>query len=172
MLEEGGIPLLTDRIRRADEDNPEGYYEFERVKKLPEGDFSWLSSAQGKAVKIIAALLPYLPDGYRYQMLFIQREIAETIASQKKMLLHRGEDPDAIGEIELARLYKKHLSKISLWFEKHPQYPLLSVNYNEIMSNPTPSLERIVEFLPFDLNLEKMRAVINPKLYRQRLSKD
>jgi hypothetical protein len=42
MLEAGGLPPLTDNLRIADDDNPKGYYEFERVKKMPDGDISWL----------------------------------------------------------------------------------------------------------------------------------
>ena len=33
VLEQGGVPILADGIRVANEDNPKGYYEFERVKK-------------------------------------------------------------------------------------------------------------------------------------------
>ena len=40
MLEAGGVPVLVDHVRTADEDNPEGYYEFERVKKI-EQDSAW-----------------------------------------------------------------------------------------------------------------------------------
>ena len=66
MLEAGGLQLLTDSLRIADQDNPKGYYEFERVKALPDGDVEWLPAAQGKALKVIAALVPYLPDTYTY----------------------------------------------------------------------------------------------------------
>ena len=38
MLEAGGVDVLVDNIRKPNEDNPRGYYEFERVKKLREGD--------------------------------------------------------------------------------------------------------------------------------------
>ena len=34
MLEAGGVPVLTDGLRAADDDNPKGYYEFELVKTL------------------------------------------------------------------------------------------------------------------------------------------
>jgi hypothetical protein len=34
MLEAGGLEPLTDNIRIADEDNPKGYFEFERVKQI------------------------------------------------------------------------------------------------------------------------------------------
>src|SRR5664280_1015208 len=63
MLEAGGMTVLTDNIRTADHDNPKGYYEFERVKKMPEGDFEWLEDTKGKAVKVIAVFcLLYTSD--------------------------------------------------------------------------------------------------------------
>ena len=31
MLEAGGLTIMTDGVREADEDNPRGYYELERV---------------------------------------------------------------------------------------------------------------------------------------------
>ena len=38
MLDAGGIAPIIDNVRAADEDNPKGYYEFERVKALDKGD--------------------------------------------------------------------------------------------------------------------------------------
>ena len=49
MLADGGLPSLTDKIRNADEDNPNGYYEFEPVKQLADGGHAWLAAADGKA---------------------------------------------------------------------------------------------------------------------------
>ena len=72
MLEAGGIELLIDRVRVADADNPKGYYEFERVKQI-ETDQAWLPEAQGKAVKMISALLRHLPADCRYRIIFMER---------------------------------------------------------------------------------------------------
>jgi hypothetical protein len=44
MLEAGGVPVLIDNIRKADMYSPNGYYEFEPVKRLGK-DASWLSTA-------------------------------------------------------------------------------------------------------------------------------
>ena len=77
MLAAGGIPILTDQQRRADEDNPQGYYEFERVKRLEKGDTGWLAGSQGKAVKVISALLPFLPPNYSYRVIFMERPLAK-----------------------------------------------------------------------------------------------
>jgi len=46
----------------------------------------------------------------------------------------------------------------------------LDVNYNNLMENPDPILQNIKEFLNKDLDLEKMKSVINPKLYINRIS--
>ena len=55
MLSEGGLELVTDGIRTADDNNPKGYYELETVKELGKAtDFSWLHDARGKAIKIIS----------------------------------------------------------------------------------------------------------------------
>ena len=45
MLQAGGLELLTDEIRTADEDNPRGYFELERVKQLKE-EHDWLDEAR------------------------------------------------------------------------------------------------------------------------------
>src|SRR5574340_1442392 len=64
MLAAGGMTVLEDNIRTADLDNPKGYFEFERVKNLPDGDTGWLNDAVGKVVKIVAFFIPYLPNTY------------------------------------------------------------------------------------------------------------
>ena len=107
MMELAGIPPLTDHQRSADNDNPRGYYEFERVKKLRQGDKDWLPQAQGKVVKIISALLAYLPPDYSYQVLFMQRSLPEILASQRKMLVNRGEDAEKIKDDEIAQSFQE-----------------------------------------------------------------
>ena len=76
MLEAGGVPVLTDEKREADEDNLQGYYEDERVKQLRE-DASWITEAEGKAVKVISYLLRHLPCGHSYKVIFMERRIPE-----------------------------------------------------------------------------------------------
>src|SRR5215207_9218271 len=68
MLAEGGLPVLTDELRGADDDNPQGYLELEVVRQLKEGNVRWLENAQGKAVKVISSLLDYLPREYPYKI--------------------------------------------------------------------------------------------------------
>ena len=169
MLEVGGIPPLTDRIRTADDDNPKGYYEFERAKKLKEGDFAWLPDAEGKAVKVISALLSYLPAEYQYKVIFMQRALPEVLASQRKMLVNRDEDPDRVSDEELARLFEKHLAEVTSWLDTQHNVSTHYLSYNELVADPAPHIQGLDRFLPGLLDTTKMEAVIDPALYRQRV---
>jgi hypothetical protein len=168
MLEAGGIPPLTDEIREADTDNPKGYYEFERVKKLDEGDTAWLEEAQGKAVKVISALLKYLPQGYTYKMIFMRRNMEEILASQRQMLIRRGESTDATSDEELTELFAKHLAQVQAWVDEQPNVDVLYVSYNEAMENPLQQVVRVNQFLGDTLDVDNMVAVVDQVLYRQR----
>jgi hypothetical protein len=168
MLEAGGLAPLTDNIRTADEDNPKGYYEFERVKQLPKGDVAWLPDAQGKVVKVIAALLPHLPGGYHYRVIFMQRAMPEVLASQRQMLIRRGEDPDKIPDDVIAKLFEKHLKQVNEWVSQQPNVERLDVNYNALLKNPQPFIDQIDTFLNHRLDTAKMAVVVDPALHRQR----
>jgi hypothetical protein len=168
MLEQGGVAVVQDGIRTANADNPKGYYEFERVKKLPEGDTAWLDDAQGKVVKVIAALLMHLPDTYTYKVLLMRRQMDEILASQKRMLVRRGEDPDAVDDAELARLFEKHLAQVYAWMDRQPNLTYLDVDYNVMLSDPVPALQRVTTFLAQPLPVDAMASVVDPDLYRQR----
>jgi hypothetical protein len=168
VLEAGGLPPLTDNIRAADEDNPKGYYEFERVKQLPKGDVAWLPDAQGKVVKVIAALLPQLPGGYHYRVIFMQRAMPEVLASQRQMLIRRGEDPNKIPDEVLAKLFEKHLRQVDEWISQQPHVERLDVNYNEMLKDPQPFIDQVDAFLRNQLDKTRMAAVIDPSLHRQR----
>ncbi|MBO7435268.1 sulfotransferase domain-containing protein [bacterium] len=168
MLEAGGIPPLQDNIRTADEDNPKGYYEFERVKKLPK-DTAWLPEAKGKAVKIIALLLTKLPlKGYRYKVLFMRRDIEEILASQKRMLVRRGEATDKVSDEEMITTYHRHLSEVLSFLDANPCFTVFFVNYNDLMRDPADWIPRINVFVGGKLDEEAMKAVVDPNLYRNR----
>jgi hypothetical protein len=168
MLEAGGMQVLTDSIRTADMDNPKGYYEFERVKALPDGDFEWLPEARGKAVKVIAALVPYLPSNFKYRIIFMRRSMPEVLASQRKMLINRGEDPGKINDEMITNIYEKHLKQVDAWMTKQTHLQRIEVNYNEMVVSPEQYITRVNAFLGGILDVQNMHNVIDPTLYRQR----
>ena len=170
MLEAGGIPVLTDHEREADEDNPKGYFEFERVKKLKEGDVAWLQDSKGKVVKVIAALLKSLPPEYDYDVIFMRRTMPEILASQKQMLIRRGEDPNKVKDEEIAKLFEKHLSDVIGWAKKQKNIRAIEVDYNAVLGNPAPIIKKINNFFGNQLDAEMMASMVDPDLYRQRKS--
>ena len=167
MLDAGGIPPITDGLRTADDDNRKGYYEFERVKKIKE-DNAWLDDARGKAVKIISQLLLGLPETHRYTVLFMQRKMAELLASQRQMLIRRGADKRDVSDEEMGRLLSVHVEQVRKWIAGRPNVDCLFVDYNETLADAGPVIERINEFLGGELDVAAMKAVVDQSLYRQR----
>ncbi len=169
MLEVGGMTPLIDRIRTADEDNPQGYYEFEPVKQIEE-DQSWLREARGHVVKMVSALLRHLPAEYGYKVVFMLRAMPEVLASQHKMLVHRGEPAGKVDDATMAAMFEKHLETVKDWLASQPNVDVLYVNYNEVLADPVEHAERVNRFLGGDLNIEAMVEVVDPDLYRNRQS--
>ena len=167
MLQAGGLEIVTDEIRSADDDNPNGYFEFERVKQMTSGDRAWLDEAGGKVVKVISALLEHLPSERSYKVIFMEREIKEVLASQKKMLDHR-QETSTISDEEMADQYRAHLKAVKPWLARQPHMEVLYVGYNAMMSDPEPYSKRVIEFLGLPLDAAKMLAVPNARLYRNR----
>jgi hypothetical protein len=169
MLEAGGVPIVTDGIRTADESNPKGYYEFERVKELDKnGDTAWLGEARGKAVKIISFLLTYLPDTYDYHVVFMNRDVDEVLASQNKMLTARGEAADTADDAKMREVYGKHLEKVGRFLRNRKCFTTLQLRYRDVVDNPAAEARRLNEFLGGRLNVEQMAAVADRELYRNR----
>jgi len=168
MLEAGELEILTDNLREPDANNPKGYYEFERVKKLKDGDLGWLPDAIGKVVKIVTGLITFLPAEYNYKVIFMERELEEVLASQKKMLGRLGKGDDNIPDDKMAQIYQGHLKQVKTWISSQPNMEVLYVNYNTMVSDPTESLHKVNAFLGGDMNLEIMANVVDKGLYRER----
>lgn len=167
ILSEGGLLPVTDALRTADEDNPEGYYELESVKQMAAGNVEWLSDANGKVVKVISALLEFLPAQYTYKVIFMEREIKEILASQRKMLARRNKE-STVNDAEMEAQFRKHLAVVKPWLARQPNMDVMYVSYNALMSHPEPLCKRVVEFTGMPLNLERMLSVPNGELYRNR----
>ncbi|NWG07499.1 MAG: sulfotransferase [Chloroflexi bacterium] len=168
MLEAGGLPILTDNLREADANNPKGYYEFERVKQMKDGDLAWLPEAVGKVVKIVTGLITYLPSEYKYKVIFMRRDLNEILSSQKKMLGRLGREDDNIPDDKMAKVYEEHLKQVRGWLVRQPNIEVLYVNYNTMIADPTESLQKINEFLGGGMDVQVMAGVVDKELYRER----
>jgi hypothetical protein len=169
MLEAGGVEILTDSVREADEDNPKGYFEFEPVKELAQDrSKSWLEDAPGKAIKVISELLTELPSGFRFKLIFMNRNLEEVIASQNKMLVRRGEPPDAGDDEKMTLLFERHLGKVNRWIDRQSQFEVIFLDYKRVLEDPAGQAEKIKAFLLRELDVTKMARVVDRELYRNR----
>jgi len=167
MLAAGGVPVVTDRVRSADDDNPHGYFEDERVKGFGDGDTSWVESARGSAIKVITHLIRQLPTHHRYRVILVHRDLDEVLASQNKMLDRRGE-PNPIEDPRAKELYERHLLGTRVWLASAPHIDLLELRYADVVRDPASAADRILAFLGLPLDRDRMVGAVDPSLYRNR----
>ena len=170
ILGAAGLEIGTDRQRSADEDNPRGYFELERIKDLDRApDKAWLREYKGKVVKIISFLLKDLPDDLYYQTIFMCRDLGEVVASQNKMLVRRGEAAGSDADDERAiGLYRQHLRKVELLLAERANFARLDVDHRAVLADPRTEARRVGRFLGRALDVEKMAAAVDERLYRNR----
>lgn len=166
-LEAGGCPMLIDGMREANEDNPNGYYEFERVKSLPD-DTEWVPQGRGHVVKVIYKLVYELPANEQYRVIFMQRDVEEVVASQEKMLVRSGQDPADVPRDVIANLFQSDVMSFRSWVATKPYIQMHVVDYGNFIAQPLAEATQIADFLDRPLNTGAMAAVVDPKLYRNR----
>lgn len=166
MLDAGGVSLVEDSIRTADEDNPKGYYEDERVKDLARmSDKSWLREARGKGIKIISHLLRELPSDNNYKVLFIRRNLDEVLASQAKMLVRRGEE-SGTDDGTMRELFEGDLWRARYLLKRGAHFEWIELEHRAFLDDPKGQAKRIRDFLSMDLDIGAMAAVVDRSLHR------
>lgn len=166
MLAAGGLAPLKDELRQADDDNPRGYWEDDRVKRLRE-DNSWMGEACGKVVKVISVLLPHLPSQYQYRIIFMERALPEILASQRKMLENSGQQ-SAAPDDKMSVFYSQHLEKIRGWLTAQANIDVEFLSFSEAVRAPQKAAEDIAVFLDRPLDIANMVSVVDAALYRKR----
>jgi tetratricopeptide (TPR) repeat protein len=167
MLAAGGLTPLTDAIRQPDEDNPRGYFEFEPVKRIGR-DRDWLKDACGKVVKIVAPLLPSLPREIPCRVVFVDRNLDEILASQRRMLIRRGvslEDSPARTE-RLKAEYGRAVIQANKYLKGRPGTHVLRLHRDSILRDPPAAAAAINDFLGGRLDTAAMAAAVDPSLHR------
>lgn len=167
MLQAGGVEILADDHRPPDADNPRGYFEYEPVKTLKRDNF-WVSQAEGKAVKVMAPLLPYLPRHLRYKVIFMKRDPDEVLASQGALLRRLVREGSKAGNPTLKSIVARQLAETARWLATQPHFKVITIEYREAFSNPEATARRVADFLGLPLDVGRMVTVIDPALYRQR----
>ena len=108
-----------------------------------------------------------LPEDNNYRILFMRRDLQEVLASQRKMLVRRGEDHDVDDEQMLA-LYQSHLDKVEFLLRYRRHLDPMYVDYRSVIDNPREHADRISHFLGGSLDVDRMAGVVDERLYRNR----
>ncbi len=164
MLGAGGVEPLTDDARAADASNPRGYYEYAAVKSIAH-DHAWIGQARGRAVKIVAPLLPRLPLGHRYRIIFMERDLRDVIQSQHTMLERLGRRGAEIGAEKLAATYLRQIEAVRELLTHHEStIEVMSVDYARALENPRDVAKQLDGFLGGGHDRAAMAAAIDPTL--------
>ena len=167
VLRAGGIEPLTDAKRAADEDNPEGYWEWDDIKKLPKNP-RLIEQAEGKVVKVISALLPNLPGKHRYTIIYMVRPTEQVVDSQWAMLARTGSQPKSEKK-HLIEVQEHHSRQIREVLKKSERVTLLEVSYPDLVAGPEPVIARLAELLPGRFTPgPAVTACVKPRLFRNR----
>lgn len=166
MLVAGGMSALTDQVRRPDEDNPRGYYEWEAIKGLRKHP-ELILRAEGMVVKVVSELLTSLPVGPAYQVIFMERPLPEVLQSQQAMLRRRGRMNEVHGE-EMAQAFREHLMEVREWLESRQDVAVCRIGYRRLLAKPIAHAAEIAAFLGIPLALGAMVSQVDNQLYRNR----
>ncbi len=169
MLAAGPLPILSDGKREADSDNPRGYHELEAATRLRQ-DREWIREAKGKAVKIVAQLLPFLPPDLPYRVVFMERDPKEVLQSQKAMLERLGRDRAKLSDEQLEQTFRQQLKQVGIWLARQPNIRTLFVAHRDAIAGPQAVAAKVNQFLGGQLDTQAMAAVVDGSLYRQRAS--
>lgn len=168
MLRAGGIPVLADDERKPDADNPAGYLEYAPVLRTAR-DASWATSAPGKAVKVIYALLRHLPPAFAYRVVWMRRDLDEVIASQDAMLARRGmAREDGLAGERLAAVFAAQRAETEAWLALQPSFQLLALDYAAVIADPPLAARAVDVFLGGGLEVSAMAGVVDASLRHQR----
>ncbi len=167
MLAAGGLPVLSDGVRAADEDNPRGYFEWERIRTLPR-DPGCIAEAEGKVVKVISSLLRFLPPNRNYKIIFVRRSLPEVAASQSVMITRRQTSAPAVDRNAMIAALTAHLKEVTAWLDGQAHLSVLWIDHAKLLSDAQGQAQIIADFLAIPtMDAGAMAAQVVPSLHRQ-----
>ena len=166
MLAAAGLEIYTDNHRKPDENNPKGYFEADAAKGLAT-DNAWVKGCRGKVVKIVAPVVPFLPQQERYRMVFMQRDINEIVASQNRMLERLEKQGGDIEDKQLQEIFLKQAFAAAQLVVSHGNL-FLPVSYSGAIEAPEKVARQVAEFLDLELDISAMVAAVDSSLHREK----
>ncbi len=170
MLQAGGVEVVSDHTRSSDLNNPQGYLEDERVKRLGI-DAEWMPEARGKCVKVVSQLLRYLPATERYRIIRMQRPLTEVVVSQRVMMGQHKQDIMRNFPFQHAANLQREEEQMTVWLSHQPNVSCMEVAYHDCLQKPEEVMSEVAAFLGENIDVHKAAEKVDLKLYRNILGK-
>jgi len=180
MLDMGGVEVVVDEMRDADQFNPYGYYEHQTImdfnRKNPKPySLNFLEGVKGKAIKVYAGLLQLLPKAanLHYKVLFVERDIFEVWTSRRKMnpqIEQKGNDKIIFFAIRQRENLKRVIENVKFWTNTREDVETLWLNYATVIEKPEQEAKRIRQFLNdmYRIDLNAMTKAVDPNSYNEK----
>jgi hypothetical protein len=95
------------------------------------------------------------------------RDLREVVTSQN-IMLERLKQPNPIGDEQAIRHCERHLESVRRLTSVRSNFEMLEVPYAEVVQSPVVWSQRMAAFVGRKLDVQRMAAVVNGSLYRNR----
>jgi hypothetical protein len=119
-------------------------------------------------VKVISSLIEHLPADNNYRVILMRRDLDEVLASQRAMLIRRGETADGDNDSALKSAYERHLRNLRHLLRTGSCFAVMEVDYAQVIADPAAAAARVNAFVGGRLDAARMATAVDPKLYRNR----
>ena len=172
MLAAGGLDVVSDAVREANDSNPKGYHEDERVKGLKSNaDKSWLNDCRGQAIKIVMPIISGVPPELPQKIIFMERPAEEVVRSQRAMLKRDGKVGSTTEDDRMSAIYADYLKDFNKSASQNDNIEVLPVRYHEVLKDPEAVAREVAAFAMQQADIKAMVKAVDPKLYRTKPSK-
>jgi len=166
ILNAAGIPMEYNNERPPDKHNPNGYFELfggKIINKLINGDIN-INLYKGKFIKITSYGLKYIPKDFKYKIIYMKRNVEEILDSMEIMTGAKDQN-----RRETKELLMKLQNEIEDILDENNNINYITINYNQLLSDPSKTLYDICKFLGIpDGNVKRMAMAIDQTLYKER----
>lgn len=171
LLRAGGIKLVTDEKRTADEHNAAGYFEHESIKEW-QWDARWIEDQRGRAMKVVFPLLRLapLPAGPKL-IVVMRRGVHSILQSQRRMASVEG----APLQWQEHDLWEQEYVKHERWWGMEPQAEVVELVYEELLDAAergeaigelATALKTLSKYCIKSVDISLLKAVVNKDLRR------
>ena len=165
MLKMGGIPALDDGIRQADRHNPRGYFEHAAPGSLLASE-NFQTRLIGSAIKITFPEILNVRFFVPTRIVFLCRDLRETLCSQKRML-EIADEPSPADFDFWSQFIQTGLAYLCSGGDR---IRLFKLPHRMIIENPATASTQLSIFLDGTPNPAAMTSAVDSQLYRTRIS--